>query len=248
MRIATNVIVGFSLLLALPAGAQQAAPNAPASPSAGASQGSPPAGMMGGRGMKGEGRGGMGMMMGSSGVSSDDEDDADDDAGRTGRGHHRHEGRSTPMQIIINIGPDYRVETEEHGWGGRGGGSRSGMMGGERRGRMMADRVTAHLDYLHDQLQLTPEQQPAWDRFTSAVRDAVTHMRPGRAGMAQGQGLDQRLAAQEAMLNARLDAVQSVRAALSSLTSALNDAQKHTLDEVSAEFMPGRSMMQSHQP
>ena len=33
MRIATSVIAGISLLLALPAAAQQAAPNAPTSPS-----------------------------------------------------------------------------------------------------------------------------------------------------------------------------------------------------------------------
>ncbi len=150
------------------------------------------------------------------------------------------------MQIIINIGPDNRVETEERGWrGGEGGGPRRGMMGREWHGRSMADRVGAHLDYLHDQLQLTPEQQPAWDRFASAVRATATRTHPGPAGMMQGQTLEQRLAAQEAMLNARLDAVQSVRAALSGLTSALNDTQKHTLDEVSAELMPGRSMMQS---
>ncbi len=119
------------------------------------------------------------------------------------------------------------------------------MMGRDWRGHSMAEHVGAHLDYLHDQLQLTPEQQPAWDRFASAVRAAATRMHPGPAGMMQGQTLEQRLAAQEAMLNARLDAVQSVRTALSGLTSALNDTQKHTLDEVSAEFMHGRSMMQS---
>ena len=243
MRIATSVIAGFSLLmaLALPVAAQQATPNAPASPGAGVSQGAPPAGMMGA-----QGRGGMGMMMGSSGISGDDEDDANDDTGRMRRAHRRHEGRGAPMQIIINIGPDNRVETEERGWrGGEGGGPRRGMMGREWRGGSMGEHAGAHLDYLHDQLQLTPEQQPAWDRFASAVRAVATRMHPGSAGMMQGQNLEQRLAAQETVLNARLDAVQSVRAALSDLTSALNDTQKHTLDEVSAEFMHGRSMMRS---
>ena len=118
-------------------------------------------------------------------------------------------------------------------------------MGGEWRGRSMADRVAAHLDYLHDQLQLTQEQQPAWDRFATAVRDAVPRMRSGPAGMIQGQSLEQRLAAYETMLNSRLEAIRSVRTALSGLTNALNDPQKHTLDEVSAGFMPARSMMGS---
>ena len=112
---------------------------------------------------------------------------------------------------------------------------------------LCAQHVGAHLDYLHDQLQLTPEQQPAWDRFANAVRDAATRMRPGPAGMAQGQSLDQRFAAHEAMLNSRLEATRSVHAALSGLTSVLNDSQKHTLDETTAEFMTGRSMMmESH--
>src|SRR5690349_24855209 len=71
------------------------------------------------------------------------------------------------------------------------------------------------------------------------VRDATTRMGPGPAGMAQGQSLDQRLAAREAMLNSRLDAIRSVHATLSGLTGALNDSQKRTLDAVSAEFMPG---------
>ena len=47
------------------------------------------------------------------------------------------------------------------------------------------------------------------------------------------------------MLNSRLEAIRSVHAALSDLTSALNNSQKHTLDEVLVEFMPGRSMMGS---
>jgi len=246
MHIATRLIAGFSFLLALPVAAQQAAPNAPASPSAGVSQGSPPAGTMGGMGMMGaQGRGGMGMMMGSRGMSGGDEDE-DEGTGPMHRGRHGADGRGTPMQVIINIGPDNRVETEERGWRGGGEGPPWGMMGREWRGRSMADHVAAHLDYLHDQLQLTQEQQPAWDRFASAVRGAVARKRPGPSGMVQGQSLEQRLAAQEAMLNSRLEAIRSVHATLSDLTSALNDSQKHTLDEVPIEFMRGRSMMGSH--
>jgi hypothetical protein len=227
MRVSISAIAGFSLLLALPVAAQQAAPNTPA----GVSQGSP--GMMGGPRMMGaQGSGGMGMMMGSRGTGGRDEDE-DEDTGPMHRWRHGTGGQGTPMQIIINIGPDNRVETEERGWRGRGGGPRWGMTGREWRGRSMAEHMGAHLDYLHDQLQLTPEQQPAWDRFAGAVRDAATRMRPGPAGMAQGQSLDQRLAAHEAMLNSRLEATRSVHASLSGLISALNDSQKHTLDEVS---------------
>ncbi len=245
MRVSPSAIAGLSLLLAWPVSAQQAPPNPPAAPSGGVSQASPPAATMGGMRMMGaQARGDTGMMMGSRGMGGDEDEDEDRRPMR--RWRDGPEGRGTSMQIIINIGPDNRVETEERGGRGGGGGHQWGMMGREWRGRSMAEHVGAHLDYLHDQLQLTPEQQPAWDRFANAVRDDATRMRPGPAGMAQGQSLDQRLAAHEAMLNSRLEAIRSVHAAVSDLTSALNDAQKHTLDEVSAEFMPGRSMMQAH--
>jgi LTXXQ motif family protein len=243
MRVIPSAIAGLSLLLALPVAAQQAAPSTPAAPSAGAPSRPGDAGTMGGTRMMGRGR--MGMMMGSSGTGGGDEDE-DDAAGPMRRWHHGPGDRGTPMQIIINIGPDNRVETEEHGRGGAADGPRWRMMGGEWRGRSMADRVAAHLDYLHDQLQLTPEQQPAWDRFATAVRDAVTRMRSGPAGMIQGQSLEQRLVAYETTLNSRLEAIRSIRTALSGLTSMLNDTQKHALDEASAEFVPERSMMGSH--
>jgi LTXXQ motif family protein len=248
MRISPTVMTGFSLLLlGLPAAAQQAAPAPPAAPSAPTTQGPSAAGMMGGPGMMGgRGPGGMGMMMGSRVMGSDDEDDEDDGGqGRMRRWHYRPEARRTPMQVIINIGPDNRVETEEHGPAGVSARPGWRMMGGEWRGRWMAERVGAHLDDLHDQLQLTADQQPAWDRFASAVRDAVTRMRSGPAGMMQGQGFEQRLAAYETMLNSRLEAVRAIRGALSGLTGSLNDAQKHTLDEEFGDFMPGRFRMQS---
>ena len=245
MRIAT-MTAGFSLLLlALPVAAQQAAPNPQASPGAAAPQQSGPAAMM-----SEQGRGGASMMMGSSAMGGMDEDDDNTDA-PIRRWHHRHEGRGTPMQIIINIGPDNRVETGEtfeRGPGGIGPASPGWhRMGGEWRGHAMAESVGEHLDYLHDQLQLTPEQQPAWDRFASAVREAAAQMRPRPAAMAQGQSLEQRLATHETMLNSRLEAIRAIRGALSGLTGSLNEAQKHTLDEDSTALMRGPSRIRAWQ-
>jgi hypothetical protein len=243
MRIAA-MTAGFSLLLlALPVAAQQAAPNPQTSPSAAAPpQQSGPAAMM-----STKGRGGAGMMTGSSAMGGMDEDDDNADAAPMRRWHHRHEGRGTPMQIIINIGPDNRVETgETHERGPDGIGPASPrwrMMGGEWGGHAMAERVGEHLDYLHDQLQLTPEQQPAWDRFASAVREAAAQTRPGPAAMAQGQSLEQRLATHETMLNSRLEVIRAIRGALSGLTGSLSEAQKQTLDQDSAVLMRGASRM-----
>lgn len=235
MRIPATAIAGFSLLLlALPAGAQ---PTAPASPSTAAPQESGTAGMMGGMGMmSGQGRGGMGMMMGPGAMGGGGEDEDDGDRGPMHRWRHGPDRRETPMQIIINIGPDNRVETEEHAWGGPGVG-RPGwrMMGGEWRGRSMVEHVDADLRYLHDQLQLTSEQQPAWDRFAGTVREAVARLHPGQ--MTPGQSLEQRLAAHESLLNSLLEATRAIRSALSGLTGSLDDAQKHILDEVTAALM-----------
>jgi hypothetical protein len=105
--------------------------------------------------------------------------------------------------------------------------------------------LAARLDYLRGELRLTPEQQPSWDRFANAVREAAGRMRPNPEAMAQGQTLEQRLAAHEAMLTAHLETVRAVRGALSGLTGSLNDAQRHTLDEHAAMFMPGMGRMQS---
>jgi len=142
------------------------------------------------------------------------------------------------MQVIINIGPDNRVEIEDREARGMDAGRRGGpmMMGGEWGQRSMADRVEARLNDLRSALQLTPEQQPAWDRFAGAVRDAMERMRPNIEAM-QAQNLEQRLTAYEAMLSGRLDATRAVHSALTNLTGSLNETQRRTLDEYAARFM-----------
>ena len=151
------------------------------------------------------------------------------------------------MQIIINIGPDNRVEVDGRGPRGASAAPMGGrmMMWGERHGRAMAEHAEARLNALRDELRLTPEQQPAWDRFAGAVREAVGRMRPGPEAMTQGQTLEQRLAAREATLTTRLEAVRAIHGALSGLTGSLDETQRRTLDEHAAVSMPGIGRMQS---
>lgn len=159
----------------------------------------------------------MGAMMGGPGMQEGDDQDDEDRAGR-GRGWSHGGPRGAPMQVIINIRPDNRVEIEERGRCGAAIGPMGGpTRGGEWRGRSIAGRVEARLDDLHDELYLTTEQQPSRDRFAGAVRDAVGRARPGLQAMAQSQTLDQALEAHEAMLTARLDALRAIRTALSGL-------------------------------
>lgn len=249
MRI--TLMAGFaSVLFALPVGAQQPTPQTPATPAtpgaaAPRGPGGGPMGGPGGPGMMGrQGPAGMGMA-GGPGMRADDDDDDDDDD-RPGRHWRWHHGRAhgAPTQIIINIGPNNQVEFET---GGPRGFRRPGagpMMGGGWGGPRMAEYVEARLGDLRNDLQLRPDQQPAWDRFAGAVREAAGRMtRPGPGAMAQGQTLEQRLAAHEAALTARLEAARSVRTALSGLTGALDESQRRTLEERGDRLTPGMGRM-----
>ncbi|MCB4823800.1 Spy/CpxP family protein refolding chaperone [Roseicella aerolata] len=239
----TLLMAGLAgLLFTLPVAAQQATPPAP--PGGTAPRG-PGAGPMGGPGMMG-GQG----MMGRAGPQEEDEDEDDRRGPMRGarHGHHHHRGaEAAPMQVIINIGPQNRVEIEERGPRGAGYGpmGERRMMGEAGRGRGMAERVEARLAALREELQLTQEQQPAWDRFAGTVREALGRMRPDPAAMGQAQGLEQRLSAHEARLNARLEAVRSVRGALSGLTGSLTEDQRRRLDEHATAVLPGMGGWQS---
>lgn|GEM_PF-4350740 len=238
-----------ALLLTWPAVAQQTPPQPPAVPSPAAPRGpmggQGPGGGMGMMGGQGPGMGmmggqvpgaGMGMMGGRSGMRDAD----DDDDGWPRRGGRRGM-RDAPMQIIINIGPNNRVEVEdeeERGYrrGARGMGGRMGPRD-EAGPARFAD---AHLGVLRGALQLRPDQQPAWDRFAAAARDAAgSMMRAHRQAMSQPRSLDERMAIYESALSARLDAIRALRSALGSLTAVLDESQRRTLDDAADGFGPG---------
>ncbi len=240
-----------ALVLAWPAAAQQtppqpSAPPSPAAPRSPMGGPGPGAGMMGGQGpgsgmgmgmMGGQGQGaGMGMMGGRPGMREPDEDD-----GGPMRGRWRG-GRDTPMQIIINIGPNNRVEVDDGGERGYRRGAR-GMMGGPPGMRDQAGParfVDAHLGALRSALQLRTDQQPAWDRFAAAARDAAGNMmRAHRQAMSQPRSRDARVAVYETALTARLDAMRALRSALASLTAVLDEGQRRTLDDAADGFGPG---------
>ncbi len=147
------------------------------------------------------------------------------------------------MQIIINIGPNNRVEVEDgESRGDRRGDRRwMGRPGAMREGGARLDptrMVEAHLGAVREALQLRPDQQPAWDRFAGAVRDASGRMMRARmTAMTQAQGLEERIASYEAALASRLEAVRGLRGAFSALSSSLDETQRRTLDESAAAFM-----------
>jgi hypothetical protein len=257
------VVCITALLIAVPVAAQQATPQPPVLPESGGAQepdtgpkaNSSESGTANGERppsadkIGGQGSVGMGTM---DRPRTRDADDDDDNHMSRMRPRIHGGGYRTPMQVIINIGPENSFEVEEH----EAQGSRTGpkpeasTTGSEERGGAMADGVETRLIDLRKELQLTPEQQPAWNRFASAVlagavRDAVARMQPsGRTAEGQ-QTLERRLNAHEAVLTARLDAVRTMRGALSDLTGALSEAQQRTLDEHATAFVPGMTRRQA---
>lgn len=262
-RVTQGAVALAALMLAMPAAAQQAQasdPHHPAgvAPAAGSSaaQAAPAApapttpapatpGGMGMMGMMG-GQGSMGMMGMMGG-----------DGRQPGMPMMRHHGQyATPMNVIINVGPDIRLDVE--GPGGTGGMRRPGMMGGAMPGmmggpgmagappmagplhEMLAERVEGGLAFLRAELGIRPDQEAAWNGFASRIREAAARYRAARDQIpAGGAGLEPRLAAQDARLSAELERVRACREAAAVLLPSLDEAQRRTADALAWLVVPG---------
>jgi hypothetical protein len=103
-------------------------------------------------------------------------------------------------------------------------------MGGSMPMQMMTEHVEGRIAFLRAELKITPPQSAAWDEFAEALRANARRM-SGMGGM-MGQGgsgqatLPQRAANEERMLEARLEGVRKMRAALDKLYAGFTDEQK----------------------
>lgn len=211
----------------------------------------------GGMGMMGYGSGGMPMMMGGGhgphGIGM----------------MHPRGGDNTPMNVIINVGPGVHVDVEDEDgdrsmgrrymmrgtpgavgggmpgrdmpWGSRAGAGPDGPMA-ERLHDMLAERVEGSLAFLRTELHVRPDQEAAWNAFATRIRAAASQFRTARdraAVSAPDAGLEQRLAAREARLNADLERIRACREATATLLPALDDAQRRTIDTLSWLVVPG---------
>jgi hypothetical protein len=99
----------------------------------------------------------------------------------------------------------------------------------------LEEQVNERIAAMHQQLKITPEQQPAWDAFAQTMRDNTTateqDYRARRASVAT-------MSAPDNMKNfaqieqARTDGVQKLAASFQTLYDGMSDAQKKTADEV----------------
>ena len=125
--------------------------------------------------------------------------------------------------------------------GGMGHGSGMGRGGGDpqqlqqriqQHQEWMQQRMTAHFDQVKSVLELTEEQQPAWEGFVATVREQISQMGPGMGGMipqVQGNDPTALMDARIQFMEQRLEGMKKVRSAMEELYGSLNDQQKAAL-------------------
>ena len=115
---------------------------------------------------------------------------------------------------------------------------RGPMMGWNTEG--MLDRIDGRLAFMKAELKITDGQKAAWDELAEAVRStAQTHndmmrsmMKDVQSGEFFKQSLPDRLISRETRLEARLEEVRTVKAAVDKLYGLLSDKQKEVADEI----------------
>jgi hypothetical protein len=127
-----------------------------------------------------------------------------------------------------------------------------GMMGGGP--EAMLDRIDGRLAFMRTELKITEAQSADWDALAKVIRStAEAHnslmqgmMEQMRSGEFWKMALPDRLALQETHLNARLDQVKEIKAAVDKLYATLSEEQKKAADDIVLPMMGmgmGRGMM-----
>jgi hypothetical protein len=162
--------------------------------------------------------------------------------------HHPPQGQ-TSAPAATPQAPPAQPGAAGGGMGAMMGAGPMGMMGGNAMGmmsQMMApERIEGRIAFLKAELGITEAQQPLWNGFAEALRAATRDMMGGKQQMMTSMkgetasNLMQRLDGHERMLVAHLESLRRMKAALTPLYAALNDAQKRTADQL---LMPGAMM------
>jgi hypothetical protein len=130
------------------------------------------------------------------------------------------------------------------GWGG------PGAMMGYFDGDYMLDRIDGRLAFLETELKITEAQAPAWKELSGVIRaTAETHNDAMEAMMETVHDNDfwegplpDRLAFQQAHMEARLEEIKATGQAVEKFYAVLNDDQKKVADEIVLPTM-GMGMM-----
>ncbi|GLS34484.1 hypothetical protein GCM10010869_00720 [Mesorhizobium tianshanense] len=157
------------------------------------------------------------------------------------------------MMLAVAVMPAVAgAEDDDAGWWPRWGMGRmmmgqSGMggpMGGYDSDEML-DRIDGRLAFLKTELKITDEQAPSWDELAAVVRSTAEAHNELMRGMIKEfhdgdflkKPLPERLAYQQTHLEARLEQVKTVKAAVEKLYATLSDEQKKVADEIVLPMM-----------
>lgn len=102
---------------------------------------------------------------------------------------------------------------------------------------MTAKSTTEHLEDLRHQLRLTSEQQAAWHHFVSTVQATIAHVRASEGRPPSPASPKHGLTAYDTRIAVYLEAIRTIRDALSVLTSSLDGAQANRLAMVTASLL-----------
>lgn len=148
-----------------------------------------------------------------------------------------------------NWGPGWGMGQMMGRWGGWGPGGMMGFYGND------TDAFLGHIDgrlaFLKAELKITEAQTPAWDELAKAIRtsaDSHNALMQGtfkmfRNGDFQKMSLPDRLNFQRTHLEARLQQINDVSAAVDKLYGELSDKQKEAADNIVLPMM-GMGMME----
>nr|WP_019859882.1 Spy/CpxP family protein refolding chaperone [Mesorhizobium loti] len=119
-----------------------------------------------------------------------------------------------------------------------------GPMGGYDSDEIL-DRIDGRLAFLKTELKITEEQMPSWDELAGVIRStAESHnalmqdmLKEFQDGEFVKKPLPERLAYQQSHLEARLEQVKAVRAAVEKLYAKLSDEQRRAADDIVLPMM-----------
>jgi periplasmic protein CpxP/Spy len=107
------------------------------------------------------------------------------------------------------------------------------------------DPIAARIEYLHDRLRITPDQEPLWDVVAQTIRDNALDIAPllkeRLRTKTNGSALDV-LHSYEVLGEAQLDSLKKFIAAFDSLYASLSESQKKIADAILREG-PLRTMI-----
>lgn len=156
-------------------------------------------------------------------------------ASQTASDPHQHGQQGAPagspgpvdpmMQMMSGM---MRMMQMMHGPGGmaQAGGMPMGEMG-------LTDRVEGRIAFLRAELKVSPAQEKAWDLVAQALRASAERLKKAGGTTMPGQvGILPALEAERTRLQARLDSINEIEAALKPLYDLLSDEQKSTAEEL----------------